>query len=179
MRLECDRCALRPWRAGDEASLLRHANDREIWLNLRDEFPHPYTAADAKEWIGFASSQPQLTSFAIEVESQAVGGIGLRLHDDVERVAAEIGYWLGRAFWNRGVMTAALRAMTRYGFEQFSLTRIYAVPFAANTASQRVLEKAGYQREGLLRRAAIKDGNVTDQVLFAITDRDCAAKGVR
>jgi [ribosomal protein S5]-alanine N-acetyltransferase len=173
MRLECERCVLRPWRAGDEASLLRHANDREIWLNLRDQFPHPYTAADAEWWIGFASSQPQLTSLAIEVESQAVGGISLRLHDDVERVAAEIGYWLGRAFWNRGVMTAALRAMTQYGFERFSLTRIYAVPFAANSASQRVLEKAGYLREGLLRRSAIKDGNVTDQVLFAITDRDC------
>lgn len=179
MRLECGRCALRPWRVGDEASLARHANDRDVWLNLRDQFPHPYTKADAQSWIGFATSQPQFTSLAIEVERRAVGGISLRLHDDVERVAAEIGYWLGKAFWNRGVMTAALRSMTQYGFEQFSLTRIYALPFAGNAASQRVLEKAGYTREGVLRRSAIKDGRVTDQVMFAIIDRDFPVKARR
>ena len=138
--------------------MVRHANDREIWQNLRDQFPHPYTPADAEGWIGFASSQPRPTSLAIEVESAAVGGVSLRLHEDVERVSAEIGYWLGRAFWNRGVMTAAVRAMTQYGFQQFALTRIYAVPFAANAASHRVLEKTGYAREGVLRRSAIKDG---------------------
>jgi [ribosomal protein S5]-alanine N-acetyltransferase len=179
MRLECGCCVLRPWRAGDETSLVRHANDREIWQNLRDQFPHPYTLADAQGWVDFASSQPQPTSFAIDVEAQAVGGVSLRLNEDVERVAAEIGYWLGRAFWNRGVMTAAVRAMTEHGFAQFALTRIYAVPFAANTASHRVLEKAGYAREGILRRSAIKDGRVTDQVLFAITDRDLAAKAAQ
>jgi RimJ/RimL family protein N-acetyltransferase len=168
---------LRPWRAGDQTSLVRHANDREIWQNLRDQFPHPYTPADAESWVSFASGQPQPTSLAIEVESEAVGGVSLRLHDDVERVTAEIGYWLGRDFWNRGVMTAAVRAMTAYGFQQFALTRIYAVPFAANTASHRVLEKTGYEREGVLRRSAIKDGKVTDQVLFAITDLDLALKG--
>jgi RimJ/RimL family protein N-acetyltransferase len=167
---------LRPWRTGDEASLVRHANEREIWLNLRDQFPHPYTLADAEGWIRFALSQAQPTSFAIEVELEAVGGIGLRLQEDVERVTAEIGYWLGKAFWQRGIMTAALRAMTAYGFERFALTRIYAVPFTANAASQRVLEKAGYTREGTLRRSAIKDGEITDQVLFAITDRDFAAR---
>jgi [ribosomal protein S5]-alanine N-acetyltransferase len=178
IRLECDCCVLRPWRAGDETSLVRHADDRDVWVNLRDQFPHPYTQSDADGWIAFASSQSPPTSLAIEVESQAVGGVSLRLHDDVERVSAEIGYWLGRAFWNRGVMTDAVRAMTRYGFEQFALTRVYAMPFAANAPSQRVLEKAGYVREGILRRSAIKDGLVTDQMLFAITDRDLAPKGV-
>ena len=146
IRLDCGRCALRPWRIGDQTSLVR-------------QHPPP--------------------SLAVEVESQAVGGVSLRLHDDVERVSAELGYWLGRAFWNSGVMTAAVRAMTQYGFEQFALTRIYAMPFAANVASQRVLEKAGYTREGVLRRSAIKGGIVTDQVLFAITDDDPAAKAER
>jgi [ribosomal protein S5]-alanine N-acetyltransferase len=172
MRIDCGCCTLRLWRLGDEASLVRHANDREVWLNLRDQFPHPYTAADADGWIHFAGNQARPTSLAIEVESQAVGGVSLRLHDDVERVSAEIGYWLGKAYWNRGIMTAAVRAMTSYGFEQFSLTRIYAVPFALNAASHRVLEKAGYKREGVLRCSAIKDGVVIDQVLFAITDQD-------
>ena len=176
MRIECPNCVLRPWRAGDEESLVRHANDRDIWLNLRDQFPHPYTPADAVGWIGFASKPAPPTSLAIEAESQAIGGVSLQLHDDVERVSAEIGYWLGKAFWNRGIMTAAVRAMTTYGFERFSLTRIYALPFVTNVASHKVLENAGYLREGLLRRSAIKDGSVTDQLLFAITDRDLDAK---
>jgi RimJ/RimL family protein N-acetyltransferase len=167
----CGTCVLRPWRAGDEAALVRHANNRKIWLNLRDQFPHPYTAADAEGWIKFASAQSPPTSLAIEV-GEAVGGVSVRLHGDVERVSAELGYWLGEAFWNRGIMSAAVAAFTRYVFQQFSLTRVFAVPYATNIASQRVLEKAGYVREGTLRRSVIKDGDVLDQALFAITDRD-------
>jgi len=178
MRIDLHNCSLRPWRAGDEASLVVHANDRDVWLNLRDQFPHPYTAADAEAWVRFASSQAQPTSLAIEVDSEAVGGVSLQLHDDVERVSAEIGYWLGRGYWNRGIMTAAVRALTRYGFEQFSLTRVYAVPFATNVASHRVLEKAGYVREGLLRRSAVKNDIVLDQVLYAMTDRDLVSDSV-
>lgn len=145
---------------------------------IRDQFPHPYTREDAEAWVKFASNAAQPTSLAIEVDSEAVGGVGLKLHDDVERVSAEIGYWLGQRFWNRGIMTAAVRAVTEYGFEHFSLTRVYALSFATNVASHRVLEKAEYVREGLLRRSAIKDGVVLDQVLFAITDHDLAHTGV-
>ena len=171
--IACGACVLRPWRAGDEAALVRHAHIRAVWLNLRDQFPHPYTAADAEGWIKFASAQSPPTSLAIDV-GEAAGGIGVRLHDDVERVSAELGYWLGEAFWNRGIMSAAVRAFTRYAFQQFSLTRVFAIPYATNVASQRVLEKAGYRREGTLRRSVIKDGKVLDQALFAITDRDLA-----
>jgi RimJ/RimL family protein N-acetyltransferase len=178
VRIDCGHCVLRPWRTSDESSLALHANDRDIWRNLRDQFPHPYTAADAAGWVAIASQRQPPTAFAIEVESQAVGGVSLRLQEDVERVTAEIGYWLGKSFWSRGIMTSAVRAVTRFGFERFALTRIYAVPFAANVASQRVLVNAGYAREGTLRRSAIKDGNVTDQVLFAITDRDLQARVV-
>jgi RimJ/RimL family protein N-acetyltransferase len=178
VRIDLHNCLLRPWRAGDEASLIVHANSRDVWLNLRDQFPHPYTQADAEAWVKFASNQAQPTSLAIEVHSEAVGGVSLKLHDDVERVSAEIGYWLGQRFWNRGIMTAAVRAVTKYGFEQFSLTRVYALPYVTNVASHRVLEKAGYAREGLLRRSAIKDGVVLDQVLFAITDHDLGAASV-
>jgi [ribosomal protein S5]-alanine N-acetyltransferase len=172
MRIDSSNFLLRPWRVGDEASLVVHANNREIWLNLRDQFPHPYTAADAEAWVRFASDQLRPTSLAIEIESEAVGGISLKLHDDVERVSAEIGYWLGQRFWDRGIMTGAVRAVTEYAFDQFSLTRVYAVPYVTNVASHRVLEKAGFAREGLLRRSAIKNGVILDQVLFAITDRD-------
>jgi len=111
-------------------------------------------------------AQPE-TNFAIEVDGEAVGGIGLVLHQDIERCSAEIGYWLGQDYWGRGITGAALRAITPYAITQFALTRIYAVPFLRNTASIRVLEKAGYQLEGIMRRSAIKEGEVLDQALYA------------
>ena len=171
MEIDCGTCTVRPWRQGDEPALVRHANNLEIWRNLRDQFPHPYTSEDAAGWVKFASAQTPPTNFAIVVD-EPVGGIGLMLHQDVERVSAEIGYWLGESHWNKGIASAAVRAVTTYAFEQLPLTRIFAVPYAGNIAFQRVLEKAGYVREALLRRSAIKDGQVLDQVLLAATDLD-------
>ena len=107
------------------------------------------------------------TFFAIAVGGEAVGGIGFVLQQDVERVSAEIGYWLGEAFWGRGIVTEALAAVTRYAIEQHQLTRVFAVPFAYNAPSCRVLEKAGYVLEARLRRSAIKDGTVVDQLQYA------------
>ena len=167
MTLHCDICTVRSWQSGDENTLSQHANNRTIWLNLRDRFPHPYTPDDARQWITSAAGQKPETSWAIDVAGGAVGGIGIVLHDDVERHTAEIGYWLGESHWGRGIVTTALRATTAYAFERFNLLRIYAVPFARNAASARVLEKAGYQYEGTLRRSAIKDGTVLDQHLYA------------
>jgi RimJ/RimL family protein N-acetyltransferase len=172
MHLDCGPCILRSWRPGDEESLPTHANDRGVWLNLRDRFPHPYTLQDAEQWVQFACSQRPETNFAIDVDGQAVGGIGLILGEDVERCSAEIGYWLGREYWGKGITTAALRALTLHALQAFSLTRLFATPFADNAASIRVLEKAGYLYEGRLRRSAVKDGVVKDQLLFAMTDED-------
>jgi len=103
----------------------------------------------------------------MEVDGEAAGGIGIELPTDVERVSAEIGYWLGESVWGRGIVTEALQAVTAQAFQQFDLTRIYALPFADNRASVRVLEKAGYMLEGHLRRSAIKDGTIRDQLLYA------------
>jgi [ribosomal protein S5]-alanine N-acetyltransferase len=172
VRLDCGSCVLRPWREGDEPSLVRHADNYEIWRRLRDGFPHPYTRADAEWWIAFAKQQDPQTHFAIEVRGEATGGIGLELRSDVERRSAEMGYWLGQDFWGRGIITAAVQALTRYGFETLDLTRIFAVPFTSSSASIRVLEKCGYVREGTMRRSAIKEGVVIDQVLYAVTNLD-------
>lgn len=172
MRKDSIEFQLRPWTDSDQQSLVRHANDRGIWRNLWDRFPHPYTPADAEAWVRIASSRDPITDLAIAVDGEAVGGIGFVLHEDVERCSAEIGYWLGRDFWGRGLMTAAVREATAHAFAAYSLTRVFALPFAYNAPSFRVLEKAGYLREGVLRRSAIKDGVVVDQVLYAITDRD-------
>jgi len=114
------------------------------------------------------------TFFAIAVEGKAVGGIGYVLKPDVERVSAEIGYWLGEEFWGRGIMTEAVRAVTKYAIEHHRLTRVFAVPYEWNAASCRVLEKAGYAMEGRMRRSAIKDGRVIDQFLHAFTSPQAA-----
>lgn len=167
MFIDCGRCQIRSWQWSDEQTLPYHANNRAIWLNLRDGFPHPYTPADAHQWIELVVAASPETSFAIAVGGEAVGGIGLVLQNDIERCSAEIGYWLGQTYWGRGIVTAALKAFTQYAFETFELTRLYAVPFLRNSASLTVLEKAGYQREGIMRRSAIKDGQVIDQALYA------------
>lgn len=170
MELVCETCRLRAMVPSDAASLARHANDRDIWLNLRDRFPHPYGQADAEAYIARVAADDPTTSFAIVVDDSAVGGVGLMLGHDIERVSAEIGYWLGRAYWGRGIMTDAVRAATDYAFGTLDLRRVFAVPFAHNVASQRVLEKVGYVREGAMRRCAIKDGRLIDQFLYAAYD---------
>jgi RimJ/RimL family protein N-acetyltransferase len=108
-----------------------------------------------------------MCNFAIAVEGEAVGGIGFHLQGDVDRVSAEVGYWLGEAFWGRGIATDALVAVTRHAIARHGLTRMFALPFAYNEASCRVLEKSGYTLEGRLRRAAIKDGRIVDQLQYA------------
>jgi len=167
MELECGKCKVRSWHHDDVASIVRHANNRKVWLNLRDRFPHPYTKADAEKWIQSSLSTRPETSFAIDLSGEAVGGIGFELRTDVERYSAEVGYWLGEQFWGQGICTLALKAVTPYAIETYRLNRIFATPFTENLASRRVLERAGYTREGLMRRSAFKDGRFVDQVLYA------------
>jgi len=159
---------LRAWRRSDISSLVRYANNRKIWLNLRDIFPHPYTLAEAEKWIAICeSNQGPTTSFAIELQGEAIGGIGCRLLDDVNCKTAEIGYWLGEPFWGRGIATAALKRTTEYAFQTYSLERLQALVFEWNPASARVLEKAGYVLEGRLRSSIFKDGRLADSLLYA------------
>jgi RimJ/RimL family protein N-acetyltransferase len=159
---------LRAWRRSDISSLVRYANNRKIWINLRDIFPHPYTRAEAEKWIAICeSNQGPTTNFAIELQGEAIGGIGCRLLDDVNCKTAEIGYWLGEPFWGRGIATAALKQTTEYAFQTFSLERLQASVFEWNPASARVLEKAGYILEGRLRRSIFKDGRLADSLLYA------------
>jgi RimJ/RimL family protein N-acetyltransferase len=160
---------LREWARTDVPALAVLANDRRIWLGLRDAFPHPYSIDDAHRFIDAASLMRPQTYFAIVVSGALAGGIGYTLHTDVERVGAEVGYWLGVDFWGRGIATDAVRQLTRLAFARHpELRRLYAVPFTGNRASARVLEKAGYTREGTLRESAIKDGHVLDQFMYSI-----------
>jgi [ribosomal protein S5]-alanine N-acetyltransferase len=168
---------VREWRTQDAEELAVRANDRRVSENLRDAFPHPYGLEDARRFLEIARASVPATYFAIVAESRIAGGIGYTLHTDVERVGAEVGYWLAPAHWGRGLATAALQALTDHAFAAHpELRRLWAVPFATNAASARVLQKAGYTCEGTLRQSAVKDGRVLDQWVYAIVRDEWEAR---
>jgi len=117
MELNCGKCKVRSWHPHDVEFVVRHANNRKIWLNLRDRFPHPYTRTDAENWINGALSVRPETSFAIDISGEAVGGMGFEIKTDVERHSAEVGYWMGEDFWGQGICTEALKTITPYAIE--------------------------------------------------------------
>jgi len=159
--------AIRSWSSHDQAALVKYANNRKVWLNLRDAFPHPYTEASAAAFLEMVARQSPTRFFAIATPEEAIGGIGISLNQDVHRLTAEMGYWLGEPHWGKGVMTEAVAKFTEYALERFHLVRIHAEPYASNPNSCRVLEKAGYVLEGRLRSSVIKDGQILDQLLYA------------
>jgi RimJ/RimL family protein N-acetyltransferase len=169
---------IRPWRAGDLRSLVANANSRKVWLNLRDVFPHPYREADGRLWLDYAAALDPITDFAVEHEGNAIGGVGVRPGIDVDRASAEIGYWLGEAHWGRGLGTAAVHDITTYVFNAFrDVNRVFALPFARNAGSIRVLEKNRFRREGLLVEAVIKDGRYENQLVYAVTRTEWKSGG--
>jgi len=154
---------LRKWQLSDIKSLAENANNINIWNNVRDYFPYPYTEKDAEEFIQMVINKPEpLTDFAIEIEGQAVGGIGIVPQIDVHAITTEIGYWLGEKYWNRGIMTKAVKQTVKYTFENFPVTKIFAPVFDFNVASMRVLEKVDFFREAVLKKSAIKNGKTID-----------------
>lgn len=167
MELRLKSSKIRDWRRQDEVSMVLHANDKEVWRNLTDRFPFPYTRKDARDWIEFNLRLDPPMNFAIEVDGEVVGGIGIGIREDVRRTTAEIGYWLGRKYWGNGIITEALTAFTEYCFKNFDVCRLEASVFEWNPASMRVLEKSGYVREACLKKAAIKDGQTIDLIIYA------------
>jgi len=160
---------LRAPKPNDAPFIAKHANNRNVWINLRDRMPHPYTQQDATAWIERVAHQQPRMSFVIDLRGEAIGGIGLVPGTDIERCSAEVGYWLGEEYWGRGIATAALDRICQYAFEDLQLLRVFATPIVWNPASFRVLEKAGFQREAIMRNACIKDDKVMDMALFAKT----------
>jgi [ribosomal protein S5]-alanine N-acetyltransferase len=171
---------VRSWSPADVDALAKYANNRRISVNLRDRFPHPYTRDIAQAFIRSVRERLPETAFALAVAGEAVGGIGFVLQEDIERVSAEIGYWLAEPFWGRGMATEAVRAMTAFAIEQHGLTRVYARVADWNAASIRVLEKSGYTLEGRLRRSAVKEGRIIDQLQYAfVVPPDPQPPGIR
>jgi ribosomal-protein-alanine N-acetyltransferase len=149
---------LRKWRPEDAESAARYADNKHIADNLRDAFPFPYTLQDAENYIKCWTSDDETKRLcrAVCVDGKAVGSIGVFPGGDVYRKSAELGYWLGEEFWNRGIMTAAVKQICKEAFERFDIVRIYAEPYAHNLGSRKVLEKAGFSLEGVMKNGAYK-----------------------
>lgn len=167
MNIVLKKCVLREWRWEDKESLIRNANNFKIARMVKDRFPFPYQEADANDWLLTVTREFPQTNFAIVLQNQAVGAIGFEFQGDIFRRAAEIGYWLGEDYWGQGIMTEAVKAVTEYAFRNFDLCRIYAGVFATNPASVHVLEKAGYQFEGRLKKSITKYGETIDELVYA------------
>lgn len=168
MEIRGERIVLRPWRSGDEDDLVRYGDDRRVWRNLTDRFPHPYTRTAATEWIELNLGMTGSGNFAIELDGAAIGGVGFERLADLAARSAEMGYWLGFDFWGRGYATEAARLITEHAFAACpDLARLQAGVLAWNPASCRVLAKSGYHFEAVLRQAAYKDETLVDLHLYA------------
>lgn len=161
-------CSLRPWTNEDKLDLVHNANNRKVWRNLTDMFPHPYTEADADFWINLANQAAPSIHLAIDLDGVAVGGIGIIAGQGIARYTGQFGYWLGEAHWSKGIATAAAHAMCARAFSGSLFERLEAQVFAWNPASMRVLEKTGFVREGVHKRGVFKDGQFTDGVMYAL-----------
>lgn len=170
MKLSLSRSTLRSFRPGDAPALTRHAGNYRVARNL-SALPHPYTLQHGEEWIAHTTSATPQTHFAITIDDEVIGGIGIELGDPTRLAVCdhcgEIGYWLGEPFWGRGIVSEAASALTEWAFANLPVVRLHAAVYARNLASVRVLEKAGYTFEGRLRARYFRDGEFIDGLLYA------------
>lgn len=159
---------LRPFTMNDLDSFVKYANNSKIANNLTDKFPHPYSKENGKMFIEMASKNDPVNIFAIDINGEACGGIGIHPQEDVQRKNAELGYWLAEPFWGNGIISRAIPQIVEYGFKNFDITRIYARPYGTNAASQRVLEKAGFVLEGKFEKTLFKNEEFLDEWIYAI-----------
>jgi RimJ/RimL family protein N-acetyltransferase len=159
---------LRPWTTEDLNSLVKYANNQNIAKNLTDKFPFPYTENNGRTFIEYAMKDYPNHIFAIDIEGQAVGGIGIHPQEDIYRKNAELGYWLGEPFWGQGIISSAIKQIVNFAFETYDIDRVFARPFGTNIPSQIVLEKNNFILEGKFDKILVKDGVLLDELIYAI-----------
>ncbi|MDE7454039.1 MAG: GNAT family N-acetyltransferase [Clostridia bacterium] len=162
-------CELRQWRVEDAESLAELLNNKKILDNLRDGLPYPYKVSDALDYIkSMLEADKNFTfAFAVVVDGKVAGSIGIFRQSNIHSKTAELGYYIGEPYWNKGIATAAVKQACDYVFKNTDIIRIFAEPFSRNVASCRVLEKAGLVYEGTLRANAVKNGIVEDMKIYA------------
>lgn len=170
--------SIRKWQKSDAAALSAILSDREVLNNLRDGIPYPYTESDAEEYISAMNSadQNEVFGYAVVVDGEVAGSVGAFRQQNIHRRTAELGYYLARSHWGKGIMTSAVMQLCDAVFEQSDILRIYAEPFDYNIGSRRVLEKSGFKLEGTMRQNAFKNGKVLDMLLFSLTRDDWSVK---
>lgn len=164
------KCKIRKWELSDAKDLSIALSNRKIQDNLRDGLPYPYTEQDGADYISamLSANEDETFAFAITVDNKVVGSIGVFRQGNIHRQTAELGYYVAEEYWGKGIMTEAVKQICAYVFDKSDMIRIYAEPFAYNTASCRVLEKAGFQYEGTLRSNAVKNGKVIDMKMYSL-----------
>lgn len=163
-------CKIRKWDLSDAADLAAALSNKKVQENLRDGLPYPYTKQDGTDYISamLSADQNETFAFAITVDNKVIGSIGIFRQGNIHRQTAELGYYIAEEYWGKGIMTGAVKQICEYVFDKSNMIRIYAEPFAYNTASCRVLEKAGFQYEGTLRNNAVKNGEVIDMKMYSL-----------
>ena len=167
MKLQSGDIKLRSFKKSDIPRLVELANNEAIARNLRDGFPHPYTREHAEAFINRCRDLNPQTILAIEYKGDYVGNIGLHKGLDVYRKSAEVGYFIGEEYWNKGIASVALSLACEYGFKTLDIVRIHAGVYEHNLASQRVLEKCGFSREGVFKKAVYKREQFWNEVRYA------------
>ena len=162
--------SIRKWRIEDKSDLAFNLNNLKIMNNLRDGLPYPFTEQDAEDFIRtmLSSDKDSTFAFAITLDDKVIGSIGVFRQDNIHSRTAEMGYYIGEPYWGNGYMTNAIKQVCQYVFENTDIIRIFAEPFAHNTASCRALEKAGFKCEGILKSNAVKCGSIIDMKMYAL-----------
>ena len=166
--------SIRPWRIEDAPALSHALSNPAILCRLRDGIPYPYTENDARAYISqmLSAGKNSTFAYAIVLDGTAVGSIAAFRQDNIHCRTAELGYYLAQEHWGKGIMTAAVSDICKAVFAETNIVRIFAMPFASNFGSRRVLEKAGFQFEGIMKYNAFKDGSLLDTALYALTRRE-------
>ena len=167
--IKTEHFVLRPFKKGDEDTLQKNINDKDITKTL-SVVPYPYTMKHAKEWITHATSKLEKeVIFAIDFGEGVEGVISLKDIDTTHK-RAEFGYWLAKKRWGKGYMTEALNALVTFAFSDLKLVKVYAYTFLNNPASSRVLEKAGFEKEAVLKKHLSDHGKQIDVNMYGLVN---------
>lgn len=159
---------IRELRESDSENLAKYGNNKKIWDNMRDYFPNPYLLEDGVAFIKMIQSKDPITTFAISYQDELIGVIGYNLQSDIYKHSAEIGYWIGEPFWGRGFVSKAIELTIEHAFSVMDLKRLYTSVFEHNKASARVLEKAGFNYEGMGEKAVMKNGEYYNDLRYGL-----------